>query len=257
MSKVELGQRFGRLVAEKIVQDTTYRFVCRCDCGGTREVAGSNLKKGHVRSCGCLMKEKSAIGKRIGHAIVTERVDGRRFKCLCDCGNTFLTSRARIDNGKEHTSCGCITPPNENDLTGRSFDEKGKTWRVIRRKAVPLSKTRWKAFWVCLDEDGNIVDFPAMLATRRWMYTEMRLRAIAAYGGRCTCRGCTESNPRFLTLDHVNNDGNKHRRSLKTSNMYAWAASNGFPPILQLHCWNCNMGKAIYGKCPHELSKPV
>lgn len=57
------GQRFGRLVALKVVGVNKYRraiWLCECDCGETVEVARPNLirqdGKG-TRSCGCLWKE--------------------------------------------------------------------------------------------------------------------------------------------------------------------------------------------------------
>lgn len=54
------GQRFGMLtvigLAETPEWDTHNRVYwrCKCDCGATKTVLGSNLKYGSVRSCGCL-----------------------------------------------------------------------------------------------------------------------------------------------------------------------------------------------------------
>ncbi len=76
-----------------------------------------------------------------------------------------------------------------------------------------------------------------------------RQRAIDAYGGRCTC--CGESEPRFLQLDHVNDDGYKHRKEMKTNSLARWAIKNNFPPSLQLLCANCNHAKR-FGLCPHQ-----
>ena len=33
------------------------RYVCRCSCGGETVTAGYDLRKGHTRSCGCLLRE--------------------------------------------------------------------------------------------------------------------------------------------------------------------------------------------------------
>lgn len=49
------GQRFGRLL---VVHRAANRYqkawwVCRCDCGTIAEVAGSKLRNGHTKSCGC------------------------------------------------------------------------------------------------------------------------------------------------------------------------------------------------------------
>lgn len=35
-----------------------WRWICRCDCGETREVFGSNLIRGLSQSCGCLTRER-------------------------------------------------------------------------------------------------------------------------------------------------------------------------------------------------------
>jgi len=70
------------------------------------------------------------------------------------------------------------------------------------------------------------------------------------YGGyKCTCCGLTEVS--CLCLDHINNDGNTHRKYLQrerpkasTYAVYDWAIRNNFPPILQVHCANCNASNA-------------
>ena len=66
---------------------------------------------------------------------------------------------------------------------------------------------------------------------------------------------CGETGFEFLTVDHINNDGNEHRRQIKAAfGIYGWLEKNGFPKDgLQLLCWNCNMGKrANGGTCPHQ-----
>jgi serine/threonine protein phosphatase PrpC len=74
---------------------------------------------------------------------------------------------------------------------------------------------------------------------------------IQHYGGKCAC--CGEKEPRFLTLDHINNNGSEHRRSINRGQFYPWVIKNGFPNDLQLLCWNCNLGKYHNnGVCPHK-----
>lgn len=91
---------------------------------------------------------------------------------------------------------------------------------------------------------GKAITVSADAKTRR------RQRVIEAYGGRCTC--CGESQWQFLSIDHINNDGAKHRSEIGQSNVYKWAEDNGFPNTLRLLCYNCNMARAFYGVCPHE-----
>jgi len=78
------------------------------------------------------------------------------------------------------------------------------------------------------------------------------------YGGnppKCAC--CGEMEIKFLTLDHINNDGAKHRRELwknnkKGGNLCQWLITNNFPKGFQILCYNCNCAKGFYGKCPHQ-----
>lgn len=82
---------------------------------------------------------------------------------------------------------------------------------------------------------------------------------VVAYGGACAC--CGEVNPAFLTVDHVDNDGARHREQMgqgarkigSGSVMMSWLIKQGFPPGFQLLCANCNLGKASLGKCPHAV----
>lgn len=56
------GQRFGRLtVIERAENSSSGRvqWLCRCECGSTTVVLGSNLKSGKQKSCGCLHRELS------------------------------------------------------------------------------------------------------------------------------------------------------------------------------------------------------
>jgi len=78
---------------------------------------------------------------------------------------------------------------------------------------------------------------------------------MAAYGGFCTC--CGEKTLEFLTLDHINNDGAAHRKELLGRNVggnvfYKKLRLLGYPPGLQVLCWNCNASKQFFGGCPHK-----
>lgn len=78
---------------------------------------------------------------------------------------------------------------------------------------------------------------------------------FAAYGGY-TCVCCNETEKKFLTLDHKNNDGAKHRKEIGYRGGYAfylWIIRNNFPPMFQVLCFNCNHGRQLNGGvCPHK-----
>lgn len=54
------GQRFHKLLAQKYIRTFKKRAVwlCLCDCGKTKEVAGYQLRTGHVKSCGCIKSDR-------------------------------------------------------------------------------------------------------------------------------------------------------------------------------------------------------
>lgn len=89
--------------------------------------------------------------------------------------------------------------------------------------------------------------------TRR-LVTALKDAAYSAYGGyKCSC--CGEIEPMFLTLDHINNDGNKQREKHgKTpERLYRWLKKNSYPDGFQVLCMNCNLGKHRNGGvCPHQ-----
>lgn len=90
------------------------------------------------------------------------------------------------------------------------------------------------------------------IAAAKQRFQALKEAAYRAYGGyRCVC--CGETHSAFLSIDHVNNDGCKHRKTIgRGSNIYAWLSANGFPAGFQVLCHNCNHGKHLNGGvCPH------
>ena len=84
----------------------------------------------------------------------------------------------------------------------------------------------------------------------------IRLEVYAAYGG-FVCACCGETEPKFLSIDHINNDGAVERRSGKYngggSAFYSWLRKNAFPSGYQVLCMNCQVGKHRNGGvCPHQ-----
>ena len=83
-----------------------------------------------------------------------------------------------------------------------------------------------------------------------------KLSVIFHYGGKCACCGETEIS--FLSIDHINNDGKKHRMSLGLksagTDFYQWLKKNNFPENLglQVLCANCHLSKTVLGECIHS-----
>jgi hypothetical protein len=61
-----IGLKFGRLtvVSEEGVRNKIRRFSCVCSCGNVRSVAGTDLRRGHSKSCGCLQKQLASKANR-------------------------------------------------------------------------------------------------------------------------------------------------------------------------------------------------
>ena len=94
-------------------------------------------------------------------------------------------------------------------------------------------------------------------AQQKRLRDKYRAKIITHYGGRCVC--CGESEPKFLSIDHINGDGRKHRELIGAGKQgkaygtfYRWIIAHNFPLTLQLLCYNCNLSKGFYGKCPHQ-----
>jgi hypothetical protein len=97
--------------------------------------------------------------------------------------------------------------------------------------------------------------------TREWhkeKRKELKKNIFQHYGGKCVC--CGEERIDFLTIDHINGGGRKHRAEISKSNsgrsgpeFYRWIIKNNFPSDLRVLCYNCNCSRWHLGKCPHEI----
>lgn len=90
-------------------------------------------------------------------------------------------------------------------------------------------------------------------AKGRERHLSLRKIVIDYYGGKCVC--CGENEFLFLEIDHINNDGHKHRSIIGYSSgkLLRWIINNNFPNGFQVLCSNCNYGKRKNGGiCPHK-----
>lgn len=89
-------------------------------------------------------------------------------------------------------------------------------------------------------------------------HRKIRDAALIHYGSnppRCAC--CGEGAKEFLVIDHINNDGSKHRRTFKGARqIYQWLKNNSYPDGFQVLCHNCNFAKSHYPGCPHQSKTP-
>ena len=70
---------------------------------------------------------------------------------------------------------------------------------------------------------------------------QLRLQAMTHYSeGKPICAWvqCTIDDLDLLTIDHMNNDGAKHRRMIGHGNICRWLRQNNYPPGFQVLCYN-------------------
>lgn len=114
---------------------------------------------------------------------------------------------------------------NDNDFK-REHNQQGKKWRLNNSEKVK--------------------------ETARKIKQSNRLLVINHYSKENKCVCCGESNIKFLTIDHINNNGAEHRKQIKNDHLAGWLVRNNYPEGFQILCWNCNEGKKIYKICPHK-----
>ena len=92
---------------------------------------------------------------------------------------------------------------------------------------------------------------------RKRYYDKWKKVVFDHYGHECSC--CGENEPRFLTIDHVNDDGAQHRKKVSAGNvLFRWLVNNNFPSAFRILCFNCNSGRYHNGgSCPHEIMGPT
>jgi len=83
----------------------------------------------------------------------------------------------------------------------------------------------------------------------------IRLEVLIHYGGnplKCAC--CGETIMEFLSIDHIEGGGTKHRKEIRKNGIefYWWLRKMEYPDGYQVLCMNCNWGKRMNnGVCPH------
>lgn len=129
--------------------------------------------------------------------------------------------------------------------TKEEIREYQNQWKKENRIKVSAQHKRW------VDKNREKINI-----YNRRKNQERRLKVLVHYSLNqilgCSC--CGEINPDFLTIDHINNDGAKHRREINRSGggspFYNWLIINEFPEGFQTLCANCQLGKVRnFGKC--------
>ncbi len=213
---------------------------------------------------------KKSCDKCIGKAAAATRakMTCRKAAGLCRCGEpprpglkmcggcAVAHAQAVSAVQKRHRTagkCACGNLPAE---------EKDSCERCLKRRQALTRKH--KANGVCVScqcrpaESGHAscdLCFEKTRTTGKAIRSRYRKDVMGHYGGECAC--CGESEDEFLSIDHKDNDGAKHRRVVNGSRLYRWLMKNDYPGNFQILCMNCNWAKGRYGMCPHERLRIV
>ena len=137
------------------------------------------------------------------------------------------------------------------------FNQRMRDWREANREKAREQSREWrnrKLASASPEEEAAIR--AAETARTKRSQDRRRDEVFTAYGGyRCAC--CAETERLFLSIDHINNDGNVERKSgvYRSSGtaFYLWLCKQKFPPGYQVLCMNCQFGKHRNGGvCPHQ-----
>lgn len=127
------------------------------------------------------------------------------------------------------------------DEINRKRREYGKRPEVKKKKAEQFKKWR----------ENNLERAKEITNKAKKKYEERCKKLVFEhYGKECAC--CREGEQMFLTIDHINGGGTKHRKEIR-SKISVWLFRNNFPEGFQTLCFNCNWGKHVNGGvCPHQ-----
>lgn len=150
------GMRFGRLVVLERSENKRERtaWKCICDCGNEKVVAGIDLTRGMVKSCGCYrhdFRTKDLSGERFGRLLVIERDSinaghGATWKCQCDCGNTVVVRQDGLITGHA-TSCGCYRDSGEPKIRhGMTGTKLHRVWLAMKQRCKNPRLKQWKDY---------------------------------------------------------------------------------------------------------------
>jgi hypothetical protein len=213
-----------------------------------------------TRCVDCLQKARWYYEQKPKESAVYKR---RRAGLCVRCGVAETGGKARCEEcSKHHAQYGlskirqglCSGCKNRKPREGKSQCESCAKKTAIRDSS---KRQRAKAQGFCIYcQERSATSGKATCErcnTQHRIYrSQRRQKIIDGYGGKCAC--CGESNSKFLTVDHVNNDGAKERKSVGRNNetIFRKIIRLNFPPEYQLLCFNCNCARFIHGVCPHK-----
>ena len=148
----------------------------------------------------------------------------------------------------------CGKPRWAKDLCRTHYEtHRARIYRANHPEYVQRGKERTKLYRRKLRENPAIKD-KFRLECKEWR-KKLRHEVLSHYSsGQFKCVKCGYSDMRALCLDHTNNDGAQHRKSLNPNEngrhgnavgVYLDLKRRGFPEGYQILCHNCNRIKEV------------
>lgn len=163
------GQRFGTVLVKQ--QLTKGSWLCKCDCGREFVQATNRLARGKIATCGRLHTyDYLYLGKKYNKLTIVEHLADGTWKCICDCGNTYISKQISLVVRGIVKSCGCtlcdsaknrrvsISGQRFGELTAVAFDHMdhhSSYWLFKcdcgREKVMQVKSVKWN-----LKKNGNV-----------------------------------------------------------------------------------------------------
>jgi hypothetical protein len=170
--ELETGLVFGKLTVIKRVENTGMSinypngfvsYLCKCACGNMKVVTGIALRKGDVKSCGCLKPKSKHVpiiqGSVFNGFTVLHRVENRGklktvpyYLCRCECGREVEVRSSALRNGTSK-SCGCLRVKNYKETIRKAL--VGKRFGRLEVLCWAGATNNNASIWKCRCDCGN------------------------------------------------------------------------------------------------------
>ncbi len=167
------GKRFGRLIVLRYVDKDKWRdsrWLCLCGCGNEKIILGNNLKRGAIKSCGCLSIEK-LIKRSTKH------------------GHSRRKQHSKTYTAWSHMISRCTNP---NDINYHNYGGRGitvcKRWRKFENFLEDMGEPPSAKHSIDrIDNNGNYCKSNCRWATDTEQQRNTRRNHSVTYNGKTQC----------------------------------------------------------------------